>query len=435
MELTRPGTFLRWLDRHGLARLGIAAAARRGDAQARLFLDPAIRADPYPFYRQVREAGALVRGRIMWSTTRHDAVVAVLRGEAFSSDPGTLPAPGPLAVLRRLGRNGRPIGPADPPSMLVVDPPAHTRYRRLVAKVFTPRAIEELRPRIERHAAALLDDLPQAPGDTVEIVGRYASLLPLTVIAEILGVPQDMRQRFLAWGEAASPTLDLGLALRPYHRTEVAIRQLNGWLREHFARLRAEPGDDLLSRLVHLDGEGERLTEEELLATAGLLLAAGFETTVNLLGTGIHLLIRHPDQLAVLRGRPDGWPNAVEEILRYDSPVQTTARFCRADAEVAGVRVRAGEVVVPMLGGANRDPAVFADPDRFDVTRANARDHLSFSSGVHYCLGAALARLEGQLGLAAFFERYPDAALAAVPRRRPTRVLRGYDHLPVRLRP
>ncbi|MBB5828887.1 cytochrome P450 [Micromonospora carbonacea] len=435
MELTRPGTLLRWVDRHGLARLGISAAARRGDAQARLFFDPAIRADPYPFYREVREAGALVRGRLMWSTTRHDAVVAVLRGEAFSSDPGSLPAPGPLAVLRRLGRRGRPIGPADPPSMLVVDPPAHTRYRRLVAKVFTPRAIEGLRPRIERHAAALLDGLAPDAAGAVEVVGRYASLLPLTVIAEILGVPQHLRQRFLAWGEAATPTLDLGLTLREYRAAEAAIGQLNGWLRGHFARLRADPGDDLLSRLVHLDSDGERLTEDELLAIAGLLLVAGFETTVNLLGTGIHLLIRHPDQLAELRGRPDGWANAVEEILRYDSPAQTTARYCLADTEVAGVRVRAGEVVVPMMGGANRDPAVFADPDRFDVTRANARDHLSFSSGVHYCLGAALARMEGQLGLRAFFERYPDAALAGTPRRRATRVLRGYDQLPVRLRP
>ncbi|MFF3853968.1 cytochrome P450 [Micromonospora sp. NPDC002575] len=435
MELTRPGTLVRWLDRHGLARLGIGVAARRGDAQARLFFDPAIRDDPYPFYREVREAGALVRGRLMWSTTRHDAVVAVLRGEAFSSDPGSLPAPGPLGVLRRLGGSGRPIGPADPPSMLVVDPPAHTRYRRLVAKVFTPRAMEGLRPRIERHASALLDDLAPDGSGAVEVVGRYASLLPLIVIAEILGVPQHLRQRFLAWGEAATPTLDLGLTLRQYRAAEAAIGQLNGWLRGHFARLRADPGDDLLSRLVHLDSDGERLTEEELLAIAGLLLVAGFETTVNLLGTGIHLLIRHPDQLAALRGRPDGWANAVEEILRYDSPAQSTARYCLADTEVAGVRIRAGEVVVPMMGGANRDPAVFADPDRFDVTRANARDHLSFSSGVHYCLGAGLARLEGQLGLRAFFERYPDAALAGVPRRRPTRVLRGYDQLPVRLRP
>lgn len=440
-----PGTLLRWTTRHGLLRLGIAAAARRGDTQARLFLDPAIRDDPYPFYRQVRQAGPLVRGRLMWSTARHDVVTEVLRGEAFGVHPDTQPAPGPIAALRRLSNRGMPIGPLDPPSMLATDPPEHTRYRRLVVKVFTARAIEELRPRIERHCADLLDELGRAApdGGPVDLVERYASLLPVTMIAEILGVPPGMRRRFLEWGSLAAPALDLGLSLGQFRRVETGIRELNDWLRGHFLRLRADPGDDLLSRLVHQkgdgdgesDGDGDRLTDDELVALAGLLMAAGFETTVNLLGTGTALLLAHPEQLALLRAEPSRWPNAVEEILRYDSPVQTTARFCRTDTELAGVRLRRGDVVVPMLGGANRDPAVFADPDRFDVTRANAREHLSFSSGPHYCLGASLARLEGEIGLRSLFARYPDLALGGVPRRRPTRVLRGYDHLPVRLTP
>jgi cytochrome P450 len=305
--------------------------------------------------------------------------------------------------------------------MLVTDPPDHTRYRRLVAKVFTARAIEGLRPKIERTCDELLRDKP------ADLVADYAALLPVTVIAEILGVPLDMRRQFLAWGNAAAPTLDLGLPLLTYRRTELNIKQTNAWLRGHFARLRREPGDDLLSQLVRLDD----LTEDELLATAGLLLAAGFETTVNLLGTGAGLLMAHPEQLAILRDEPHRWPGAVEEALRYDSPVQVTARVCRRGTEVAGNAIAPGHVVMAMLGGANRDPAVFADPDRFDVTRANARDHLSFSGGVHYCLGAALARLEGEIGLRMLFERYPDLRLDGIPRRRTTRVLRGFESMPV----
>lgn len=431
-----PGTFLRWATRHGLLRLSVAAAARRDDPQARHFLDPMIREDPYPFYRQVRQAGALVGGHLTWSTARHDVATEVLRSDAFSVDPDTLPLPAPIAMLRDLGRRRMPVGPIDPPSMLVTDPPEHTRYRRLVVKVFTARAVESLRPRVERHCADLLDELGRAApdGGPVDLVAHYASLLPVTMIAEILGVPAQLRQRFLDWGAAVSPALDLGLSLGQFRRVEAGTRQLNDWLRGHFANLRADPGDDLLSQLVLPNSEGERLTEDELVALAGLLMAAGFETTVNLLGTGTALLLAHPEQLALLRAEPHRWPTAVEEILRYDSPVQTTGRYCRTDTEVAGVRLRRGEIVIPMLGGANRDPAIFADPDRFDVTRLNARDHLSFSSGAHYCLGASLARLEGEIGLRSLFERYPDLALGGVPRRRPTRVLRGYDHLPVRLR-
>jgi cytochrome P450 len=433
--VTGPGTFLRWVTKHGMARAGVGAAARRGDPLARFLVDAGARADPYPYYRQIRAAGPLVRGRLMWITARHDVATAVLRSDAFGVGFNAARLPAPVRALWRLGRWRPPIGPVDPPSMLVVDAPDHTRYRRLVSKVFTARAIEGLRPRIERRCEELLDGLAHAgrDGEPVDLVAHYASLLPVTVIAEILGVPVEMRERFLRWGAAAAPTLDLGLTFRQYRRTEVAIRQSNDWMRGHFARLRAEPGDDLLSQLVHLDPEGERLTGDELLATAGLLLAAGFETTVNLLGTGAALLVRHPEQRDLVLAEPGRWRGAVEEILRYDSPVQSTARVCHTGVEVFGATFRAGHVVALMLGGANRDPAVFPDPDRFDVTRTNAREHLSFSGGVHYCLGAALARLEGEIGLRALFDRYPRLALAGEPHRRPTRVLRGYDALPVTL--
>ena len=204
-------------------------------------------------------------------------------------------------------------------------------------------------------------------------------------------------------------------------------------MRGHLRRLRTEPGDDLLSRLVHVEDDQARLTEDELVATAGLLLAAGFETTVNLIGTGIVLLLTHPDQRESLGDDPNRWGNAVEEILRYDSPVQNTGRICRTATEVGGRTVRPHQVVSVLIGGANRDPAVFPDPDRFDVTRANARDHLAFSGGVHFCLGAALARMEGQVALQTLFARYPDVVLHGEPHRRPTRILRGYDALPVTL--
>jgi cytochrome P450 len=430
-----PGTTLRWLSKHGLARIGLRAAARKGDPQAAFLLDPERRADPYPFYATIRARGPLVTGGFLLATARHDVATAVLRSDAFGVGFHSRPVPAPVAVLRRLGQWRRPIGPVDPPSMLVVDPPEHTRYRRLVSKVFTPRAIEGLRPRIAELCDEILDRIgTRAAGDgRVDLVAEYASLVPVTVIAEILGVPVAMREQFLRWGAAAAPTLDLGLTLRQYATTEVAIRRGNQWMRGHLRRLRAEPGDDLLSRLVHVEDDQARLTEDELIATAGLLLAAGFETTVNLIGTGSALLIAHPDQRESLGDDPRRWRNAVEEILRYDSPVQNTGRICRTATEVAGRQVRPDSVVSVLLGGANRDPAVFEDPDRFDVTRANAREHLAFSGGVHFCLGAALARLEGQISLQALFTRYPGLALAGEPHRRPTRILRGYDALPVRL--
>lgn len=424
-------TFVRWMGAHGLPRLAFRKPYRNGDLQTRLLLDPALRDDPFPLYAKLRERGALVDGRLILTTASHQVAGAILRHDGFGvgADPDALPA-WLRAVLGRARRNA-PVGPIDPPSLLAVNPPDHTRYRRLVGRVFTARAVEALRDRVTATAMELLDELGKA-ADPVDLVDTYANLLPVTVIAEILGVPAGMRAQFVAWGRAGSPVLDFGLTLRQYRAAERALSELNVWLRGHFERLRSEPGDDLLSRLVHLEDDGG-LTDRELLATAGLLLAAGFETTVNLLGSGVVLLVGHPDQLARLTAEPSGWANAVEEILRYESPVQNTARRALRDVDIAGHIVREGRFVSVLIGGANRDPEVFADPDRFDVGRANARDHLAFSAGAHYCLGAALARMEGEIGLRLLFERYPDLALAGTPRRRRTKTLRGYDTLPVRL--
>jgi len=315
--------------------------------------------------------------------------------------------------------------------MLAVDQPDHTRYRKLVSRAFTARAVAALRSRTEEIADELLTGLERRRD--VDLMTEYASLLPATVIAEMLGAPVAMSRQFLAWGAEAARSLDAGLSLSEFRRSERGLRALQRWMEGHFAHLRAHPGDDILSTLVHAQSAEGKLTQDELTATAMLLLAAGFETTVNLIGNGTALLIAHPEQHDRLRAEPALWPNAVDEVLRLDSPVQRTGRVAQRDTELAGVRVPAGQPVMTLLGGANRDPEVFDDPRRFDVARPNAGEHVAFSSGIHYCLGAGLARMEGTVGLQALFDRFPDIALAGTPHRRATRVLRGYESVPVRL--
>jgi cytochrome P450 len=421
---------VRWLLQHGLVKVVLRRAYRKGDLHAQSVLDPATRADPYALYDQVRARGPLVRGQIAHLTASHAVATEVLRSDDFRAGADEDALPRPLRRLAAWSRDARALGPIDPPSMLVVEPPDHTRYRRLVSRVFTARAVEAMRPQVQAVADELLDDL--AGADVVDLVDAYATLLPVTVIAQVLGVPRAERDAVLHFGHEAAPSLDVALTLRQYRRVDAGVRGFQDWLATHLDRLRTSPGDDLLSQLVHLEDEGQRLDDTELRATAGLLLAAGFETTVNLLSSGTELLLRHPDQLAAVRADPALWPTVVEESLRVESPVQVTARFAVRDTEVAGRPVRSGALVVLMLAGANRDPDVFDDPHAFDVRRANARDHLAFSSGRHFCLGAALARLEGEVGLQRLFDRYPHLALAGGAQRRPTRVLRGWEHLPVR---
>jgi cytochrome P450 len=421
---------VRWSLGHLLPRTLMAVAARRGDLQGRL-ITASRGGDPFPLFEELRGHGPLYRGRFAYLTASLPVVREVLSSNDFRTgfDPGQ--ASGLLSRAFLWAADDDLLGPLEPPSLLVTEPPDHTRYRKLVSRVFSVRAVEQLRSRTEQIAADLLDALPE--DGTVDLVEAYCSLLPVTVIAEILGVPLRERERVLAFGAAAAPSLDLGLGWRQFRRVEAALAGFDAWLGDHLDRLRRAPGDDLLSQLVAAREEGVGLDERELKATAGLVLAAGFETTVNLLGNGAALLVRHPKQLRLLADEPQRWPNAVDEILRYDPPVLLTGRSAVRDTEIAGTAISRGSLVTTLLAAANRDPDVFVEPERFDVTRENARDHVSFSAGRHYCLGAALARMEGEVGLRMLFERYPHLALLPGARRRGTRILRGYASLPARL--
>ncbi len=425
---------VRWALSHGLPSVVMRRQAAKGDIQGRLVSqgrgmdDEAVAA----IADEVRADGALHRSAFAHITASLPTVKEVLTSNDFRTgvfDPGD-------GVLGRLGRwaeePGR-LGPLTPPSLLVTEPPDHTRYRKLVTRVFTARAVEGLRARTQEIADELLDGLD--PSDPVELVSAYCSRLPVTVIAEILGVPPRDHGRVLEFGTAAAPSLDLGLSWSEFRHVERGLGEFQTWLAAHLAHLRDHPGEDLMSQLVRVRDEGQGLSDEELMATAGLVLAAGFETTVNLLGNGIALLEAHPDQRQRLCDDPSLWSNAVDEVLRLDPPVLLTGRLCVADTEVAGLPVARGAVVTTLLAGANRDPDVFGDADAFDVARSNARDHVSFSAGRHFCLGAALARMEGEVGLRTLFDRHPDLVVLPGAVRRSTRILRGYAALPVRLAP
>jgi cytochrome P450 len=427
---------LHWFAMHGFIRGAAALGARRGDVQARLIADPAVAADPVHYYDEVRARGKLVKGRVAYLTADHALAHELLRSDDFRVLIFGSNLPAPLRWLERRTRDDL-LHPLRAPSLLAVEPPDHTRYRKTVSAVFTPRAVAALRDRVEQTAAELLDRLAGESG-VVDIVGRYCAQLPVSIISEILGVPESERRRVLEFGELAAPSLDIGLPWRQYRSVQEGIAGFSAWLAEHLQRLRLDPSDNLMSQLIQTAESGSAetyLDERELQAIAGLVLAAGFETTVNLLGNGIRMLLDAPWHLETLRRRPEVWPNAVEEILRLESPVQLTARMALNDVEIAGRQLDRGDLVLAYLAAANRDPAVFPDPHRFDIERSNAGRHLAFSGGRHFCLGAALARAEGEVGLRTFFDRFPQARAAGAGSRRETRVLRGWSTLPVALGP
>ncbi len=375
-------------------------------------------ADPYPIYSDLRTKDPVHRMRLIdaWAITRYRDIDRVLRDHAtFSSAVAT-------KVQRRTGLT----------SMLETDPPDHTRLRSLVSQAFTPRAIEGLRPRIERIAEQLVE--AAANGDRVDLMASIAYPLPVIVIAEMLGVPAEDLTRFERWSNDISlniePTLDDGEILR--------VRKAAEELTEYFEGIillrRSDPKDDIISALLAAEEEGDKLTHEELIRTLILLLVAGNETTRNLIGNGVLALLTNPDQFDLLRQDPSLIGSAVKELLRYDSPVQLDGRTPTVDVELGGRSISAGQPVIAVIGAANRDPDVFENPDRLDIRRTGA-SHLSFGRGIHYCLGAPLAEMEGRIALAAIMRKFQRIRLAAEPVRRRQTVLRGLKHLWVEATP
>lgn len=434
---TRARRTTRWVTEHALPMTYLRVAALGGDLQAQVVTASAAGDHERleALLARARDHGALVPGRFAVLATRHASVKEIL-----TSPDVRVGFPGPDGgTAERVARwsGAAHLHPLKPPSLLAVEPPDHTRYRKLLTRVFTVRAVEALRPRVEGIAAGLLEELEARaaadPDVVVDLVEDYCARLPVIIIAEILGVPPEQHAKVLRMGSAAAPSLDLGLPWREFTEVEDSLAEFDEWIEGHLAHLRAHPDDTLMSRLLRASDEEGILDHTELKGTAGLVLAAGFETTVNLLGNGIALLHDHPQQQAALDADPTLWPNAVEEVLRVDPPVHLTGRTVTRDTQVAGVALTENSMLTAMIGAANRDPDVFTDPERFDVARPNARDHLAFSAGRHHCLGAALARLEGEIGLRAIHERFPDLALLPGRVRRTTRVLRGHEHLPARL--
>jgi cytochrome P450 len=394
--------------------------------------DPAVRAEPYPLYESVRRAGPLrLADGLVTVFARYEDCAAVLRHpEARSDRRGS-------AIFSRATSAGEGAVPwvESTPPFLFLDPPDHTRLRRLVSQAFTARRVERLRPSVERLVGELLDQA----GEEFEVVEGLAYPLPLAVIADLLGVPREDTPRLREWSVVLTRALDPSLALtgRPREGIEQRVAAMNEF-RDYFSdlteRRRREPQDDLLSAMVAAEDGGDRLSVEELLTTCVLLLVAGHETTVNLIANGVLALVRHPEQLASLSGDPGLAPGVVEEVLRYDPPVQLTARVAGSELGVAGAEVPPGSLALLLLAAAGRDPAANADPDRFDIRRESPR-HLSFGHGIHFCLGAPLARLEAQIALREFARRFPEARLAEEELRyRDAVTLRGLVELRVRTR-
>ena len=384
--------------------------------------DPGFLCDPYPGLRRLREHAPVSwhapTGR--WLAASHAAVDAVLRD-------------------RRLGRFWRDREPAERyepfnllhrNQMMENEPPAHTRLRSLVAKAFGRGHVERLRPAVAAEAAALL----AAAGPEFDLLTDVAEPLAVTVIAELLGVPVPDRHRLRPWSAAIVRMYEVTRTPEVEAAALTASREFAGYLADLASRRRADPRDDLLSHLVAVRDGTDRLSADELVASAILLLNAGHEASVNALGGGVVALLRHPAELARLRADRALIPTAVEEMIRYDPPLHMFIRTAAEDVKVAGVTIPAGAEVAALLGAANRDPAVFADPDSFDVAR-DPNPHVGFGAGLHFCLGAPLARIELQAALTALLDHAPDLALTADPAPRPTFVLRAYTAVPLTTRP
>jgi len=399
-------------------------------ASAPLFnpLSPEFIRDPYPHYDRLRRLGPVhITGHGMYVVSRHADVSAILRDKRFGKD----------FVVRSVRRYGpkimeEPVFRSMSHWMLQQDPPDHARLRGLVVKAFTARRVEDMRPRIQEVVDQTLDRV--IPLGKMDLIEDFAFRLPVTIICDMLGIPEEHRETFY------TGTRDSGRILDPVPLSPAEIAQGNAanmlaqmYFKQLFELRRRQPGDDLTTQLVQAEEDGSKLTNEELTANVMLLFGAGHETTLNLIGNGLLALYRNPDQLALLKARPELTANAVEEFLRYDSSVQMTGRVTLEEIDDLGpAKIPKGETVLCLLGSANRDPAAYPDqPDRLDITRPNVRP-LSFGGGIHFCLGAQLARIEAEIAISTLLRRLPELRLddAENPEWRPTFVLRGLKRLP-----
>jgi len=385
-------------------------------------------ANPYPHYHRLRTLDPVHRSPLgVLVASRHADVSFVLRDKRFGKD--------------FVGRMSRRFGPQvlDEPVyrsmrhwMLQLDPPDHTRLRGLVVKAFTARRVEDMRPRIQEIVDQALDRVEQR--GQMDLIADFALRLPVTVICDMLGIPEEDHETIFSGARAGGRLLDpVPLSRAEIDKANADNLAIAAYFRTLFELRRRQPGDDLTTQLVQAEEQGHKLTNEELTANVILLFGAGHETTVNLIGNGLLALHRHPDQLRLLKENPALIANAIEELLRYDSSVQLTGRTALENVSVGGVDVAMGESVLCLLGAANRDPAVYPDPDRLDITRSNVRP-MSFGGGIHFCLGAQLARIEGEIAIATLLRRLPDLELDDLwrPDWRPTFVLRGLNRLPSR---
>ncbi len=371
--------------------------------------DSGMRRNPQAVYAQMREhdpvyaATGPVSGNRFWFFTRYHDVQAVLKDPRFGKDTARLPSE---IGSRYMPAEPDPIFEAVNRHMLNLDPPDHTRLRALVHKAFTPKVIEEMRPRIATIAHDLLNEMGSS--NQADLIDAFAFPLPVTVIAELLGIPAADRDKFRKWTKALLESDSEADSRDSAMEFGMYMNALADERRDH-------PRGDILSNLVHAEEQGDRLDRMELLSMLFLLLVAGHETTVNLIGNGTLALLTHPEQRAKLRANPDLIGTAVEEMLRYNGPVETpTLRFAMEDVDWDGHRISTGDILLPSLLGANRDPAVFADPDKFDITRS-PNPHVAFGYGIHFCLGAPLARMEGAIAISALLARLPNLRLNADP--------------------
>jgi pimeloyl-[acyl-carrier protein] synthase len=389
-------------------------------------LDPDFRRDPYPHYRRLRAQQPVYRSALgFWAITRHRDAVAVLRDRRF----------GAVNIIRWQGFDDGPQADRNPLHwvmrrfFLFSDPPQHTRLRNLVSKAFTARAVEALRPRIESIVDELLGRV--APARRMDVIADLAFPLPAMVICEMLGVPFADRDRFGKWTVALAAALDPAIGPQTLALGSEAAAEFIAYFRRLMAQRRSEPKEDLLSALLAAEQHGDRLSEDEVVATSILLLAAGHETTAGLIGNATLSLLRNPAELAKLRQQPELFGTALEECLRYESPAQFNGRTALEDVDVGGETIAKGELAMVAIGAVDRDPEVFTDPDRLDVARSR-NPHLAFGLGTHFCLGAPLARLEGRVALEALVRRTGDLRLIGEEARwRPMISIRSLEALPV----